>query len=85
MVKVYIFCGVHPHMPELPEVETVVRQLRPLIIGKRIVSVQNLDRTVLDRNIQNAVSQQERCPKNHPVSYDKVGGRGTYYCMKCQR
>src|SRR5262245_11178416 len=26
-------------MPELPEVETVVRELRPRLVGKRIVSV----------------------------------------------
>ena len=26
-------------MPELPEVETVVRDLRPLLVGRRVVAV----------------------------------------------
>lgn len=30
-------------MPELPEVETVARQLRPLLIGRRVVAAQVLD------------------------------------------
>ena len=30
-------------MPELPEVETVVRQLRPLLVGRRITAFRILD------------------------------------------
>ena len=71
MLKVYIFCGDCLSMPELPEVETVVRQLQPLITGKKIISIQNLDRKILDKNVQNAVS--------HTIT--AVHRRGKYIVM----
>lgn len=36
-------------MPELPEVETVVRDLRPLLVGRTIHSVQRISRVALRR------------------------------------
>ncbi len=33
-------------MPELPEVETVVRDLRPLLVGRRVAAVRHGDRTL---------------------------------------
>ncbi len=31
-----------------------------------------------------SVYQKERCPKNHPIRKINQGGRGTYYCPRCQ-
>ena len=41
-------------MPELPEVETVVRTLRPRVVGRRIVEVRALSRLVVPRSIGKA-------------------------------
>jgi len=38
-------------MPELPEVETVVRQLRKVLLGKTIIKVEIEDKKVVDSNI----------------------------------
>jgi formamidopyrimidine-DNA glycosylase len=32
-----------------------------------------------------AVYGKENCPKKHPMKKVNLGGRGTYYCEKCQR
>jgi formamidopyrimidine-DNA glycosylase len=37
-------------VPELPEVETVVRDLRPLLAGRRIASVEALEKMGRDSN-----------------------------------
>ncbi len=31
-----------------------------------------------------SVYQKERCPKDHPIRKINQGGRGTYYCPRCQ-
>lgn len=31
------------------------------------------------------VYQREKCPKGHPLLKEYVGGRGTYFCRKCQK
>lgn len=45
-------------MPELPEVETVVRQLRQHCIGKRIAAVQCDDTKVMDLSLKQAISEK---------------------------
>ena len=42
-------------MPELPEVETLVQQLKKRVIGKKIISVKILDSKVIDSKIKNIV------------------------------
>ncbi len=32
-----------------------------------------------------AVYEKEQCPKKHSVQKMKIGGRGTYWCQKCQK
>ena len=32
-----------------------------------------------------AVYQKQHCPKKHPLRKDTIGGRGTYYCPRCQQ
>lgn len=38
-------------------------------------------------NFQNflTVYQRERCPQQHPIQKISLGGRGTYYCPRCQQ
>lgn len=31
------------------------------------------------------VYEREKCPKNHPLRKVYLGGRGTYYCPRCQK
>ena len=50
-------------MPELPEVETVVRTLRPRILGRRIVEVHALSRRVVPRSIGKAVRVRDLRPR----------------------
>ncbi|MFW6150258.1 MAG: bifunctional DNA-formamidopyrimidine glycosylase/DNA-(apurinic or apyrimidinic site) lyase [Chloroflexota bacterium] len=45
-------------MPELPEVETIVRELRPLIVGQRVADVEIVDVRLLDREDPDAFHQQ---------------------------
>src|SRR3989344_5963472 len=40
-------------MPELPEVETIARQLQSKIAGKTILGIEVLDKKVIDENIAN--------------------------------
>ncbi|HYM51042.1 MAG TPA: bifunctional DNA-formamidopyrimidine glycosylase/DNA-(apurinic or apyrimidinic site) lyase [Candidatus Limnocylindrales bacterium] len=55
-------------MPELPEVETVVRDLRPQLAGRRIQSVElTRDRAVLGRVL--------RYPKSRRAFVDRLSGR----------
>ena len=44
-------------MPELPEVETIVRQLKKLV-GKRIVKLEILDSQVVKNNVQEGLDRK---------------------------
>lgn len=52
--------------------------------GTTVENYQNLDGK---GNFQNflAVYQREQCPQQHPVEKISLGGRGTYYCPRCQQ
>jgi formamidopyrimidine-DNA glycosylase len=43
-------------MPELPEVETIVQQLKKRVVGKKIKSVEVVDPKVVDRKIKTIIS-----------------------------
>lgn len=59
-------------MPELPEVETVVRQLRQKVLRKKIDLVEVFDSKVVDTQLQ----QEE------PFSFQKISRRGKSIIMK---
>lgn len=58
-------------MPELPEVETIVRQLRQKIIGKTVQKIELLDGPVIDRNVVKIV----------PFKITKISRRGKSIIM----
>lgn len=31
------------------------------------------------------VHKKKKCPKNHPIKFDKISGRGTFWCPICQK
>lgn len=45
-------------MPELPEVETIVRQLRPKIVGRKITAIDIIDSKVFDPNLKSLVGRR---------------------------
>jgi len=64
-------------MPELPEVETVVRDLRPLLTGRAIASV-SVGRKALRRRWSRAWSEQ-LCGQH----FTEVGRRGKWILLHC--
>ena len=56
-LKIYIICVKILIMPELPEVETIVRQLKKLV-GKRIVKLEILDSQVVKNNVQEGLDRK---------------------------
>lgn len=59
-------------MPELPEVETVVRQLRQKVLRKKIDLVEVFDSKVVDTQLQ----------QEGPFSFQKISRRGKFIIMK---
>lgn len=55
-------------MPELPEVETIVRQLQQTVVGKRIKTVEVRDKKVVDKAIQ----------RTTPTTIQQISRRGKY-------
>ncbi len=62
-------------MPELPEVETIVRQLKESILGKKIIKVNILDQKVVDKRIKNVV----------PCKIVDVKRRGKFILIKLNK
>jgi formamidopyrimidine-DNA glycosylase len=67
-------------MPELPEVETVVRQLEPEVEGQRIERLQ-----VLDPRWSRPVSPQELGAAVGGATIERLGRRGKYILMHLDR
>lgn len=64
-------------MPELPEVQTIVDQIRPDILGETLVDVQVL----WERSLSEVSPDQLRaCVQNQPIR--EVKRRGKYICMQ---
>ena len=59
-------------MPELPEVETVARQLRSILVGKTVNKVNIMYERVVDNNISNIV----------PFSIKSVSRRGKWIIIE---
>src|SRR5256712_8355217 len=71
-------------MPELPEVETVVQDLRPQLSGRRIESLQlTRDRLVLDRLIRYPTARQF-VQRLRGRTITSVARRGKYIVMPLQ-
>ena len=62
-------------MPELPEVETLVQQLKKRVVGKKIVTVEILDRKVVDSKIEKIV----------PVKVKEVRRRAKSIIIKLEK
>ncbi|MBS3116070.1 bifunctional DNA-formamidopyrimidine glycosylase/DNA-(apurinic or apyrimidinic site) lyase [Candidatus Woesearchaeota archaeon] len=62
-------------MPELPEVETIVRQLRKKVLGRKIVTIKIKDTKVIDKKVRRFVGKPinsiERRGKTIIISSDK--------------
>jgi formamidopyrimidine-DNA glycosylase len=71
--KVYIFCGGSwVKMPELPEVETVVRQLRSKVVNTTIIDVHVIADNVVDKNIKSIL----------PVKIIAIHRKGKFIIIK---
>lgn len=55
-------------MPELPEVETIVRQLQQTVVGKTIKAIEVRDKKVVDKAIQ----------RTTPTTIQQISRRGKY-------
>jgi formamidopyrimidine-DNA glycosylase len=60
-------------MPELPEVERIVRDLRPQLLGRRIVGVQT------------DWPKYFTFPKSAALARIRVGARSAYFCPTEQK
>ena len=74
-------------LPRQERLYTQIRRILTLAIEKNGTTVDNYSHLDGKGGFQNflAVYQKTSCPQNHPLQFLKVGGRGTYYCPKCQR
>ena len=64
-----------------------LRRVMFLSIENNGTTVQNYSHIDGKGNFQNflAVYNQSKCPQKHPLSKLSIGGRGTYFCSKCQQ
>jgi formamidopyrimidine-DNA glycosylase len=62
-------------MPELPEVETIVRQMEPVLLGKKIIEI----KIYWHRSIQGNVEDYERSLVGQIIT--GVWRRGKYFCF----
>ena len=62
-------------MPELPEVETVVRGLRPRLVGRRVASAPQID-------LRSARTPVERFERLAGMTVDDVHRRGKFACVR---
>ena len=75
-------------MPELPEVETIVQQLKKRVVGKKIKSVEIVDPKVVDKKIKKIIFTGNIF---HGFSLDRVetvryvSSQCTKSCMKCKK
>ncbi len=85
--------GIHPQkkLGEISHIKRKIlhiklRQLLQEAIEKNGTTIQNFSHLSGEGEFQNFLSvyQQERCPKGHSIEKRNLGGRGTYYCPKCQ-
>ena len=73
-------------MPELPEVETVIRHLRPVMVGEKITTVK-LNRTTLRFPIPKSFVNMLRGVRNISSSRCQMGlcGSRIWVCRVCYR
>lgn len=63
-----------------------IKRVLALAIAKKGTTVENYSNLEGSGHFQEelAVYNQVNCPKNHPITKIKLGGRGTSFCRKCQ-
>ena len=72
---------------EIKKLYNQIRRILKLAIKKQGTSIDNYTHIEGSGGFQNylAVYQSKKCPKKHLLKKIHLGGRGTYYCPKCQR
>ena len=73
--------------PELDKLYKELRRLLELAIQHHGSTVDNYSHMEGSGGFQKylQVYQRKNCPKGHGLKKEYVGGRGTYYCPRCQK
>ena len=73
-------------MPELPEVETIVRGLRNTVLYKEITRIVSLRDNTIHNHLGNEVYHYGKnvCTCSEPITKIKQASRSTWFCPVCQ-